>query len=131
MVGDSMDKVLENSILDTVKAGLGVADDDDAFNGDLIPHINAALNDILQAGAGKPTFVLDASAKWGDFIDPEVDPLRAGALSSIILYVITKTRILFDPPSAGTMAVLRTIVDEQIWRVQIAYDTGNRQDLES
>lgn len=130
-MANSYETLRDTSILQSVRSGLGIASDDDAFDQDLFPHINAAITTIIQAGAGVPTFVMDDTTKWGDFIPIEVDPLTQSALSSIVQFVTLRTRTLFDPPSAGTMNVLTSITDEQLWRVHLAYDEENRRDITS
>lgn len=126
-----MDEIRDTSILTSVREGLGLEKDDTSFDSDIIPHLNGAINTIIQAGAGLPTFVMDETAKWGDFVPLEVDPIKQSALGAVVLYVTLKVRVLFDPPSAGTMAVLTQVIDEQLYRIYMAYDADNARDVMS
>ena len=89
----------EESILIYVKKLLGIQDDYNHFDPDVIYGINAAFGVLTQLGVGPEEgfMISDDSAKWNDFV---ADTAR---LSLIKPYVYLKTRLLFDPPSSTAL----------------------------
>lgn len=109
-----------DSILTSIKKLLGIAEDDDSFDMDLILQINSAFSTLTQLGVGPSTgfFIQDAGDVWEDFL-PE-DP----RLSFVKTYIGLKVKIVFDPPSSS--AVLSAMIDtakELEWRIQVAADS--------
>lgn len=102
-----------NSILDTIKKMLGVETDDDAFNTDIIVHINTALMTLNQLGVG-PTesfFITGSAEEWGDF-------LTSTDLEMVKSYIYLKVKMLFDPSGSATVqeAMARSITEFE-WRL--------------
>lgn len=93
-----MEQVNKDSILDSVKKMLGVSQEYDVFDADIIIHINTVLSNLIQMGVGpKQGFVINGKdAVWTDFINK-------ANLEQIKSYVYLKVRLLFDPPSNGTL----------------------------
>lgn len=109
---------MEQSILNSTKKILGIADSYDAFDLDVITHINTAFSTLTQLGIGPNTgfMIEDESEEWADFIDTETDP----QYNTVRSYVYLKVRMLFDPP---TTSYLITAMNEQItqleWRLNV------------
>lgn len=117
--GDSM-AVLTDSILNTVKEGLNLEADYDAFDSELITYINSALSVLTQIGVGNDDGfdISDSTSTWVDFIGDN-DKL----LNMVPTYVILKTKILFDPPINSTvMEANKNILAEYEWRINSAVD---------
>lgn len=117
--GDSM-AVLTDSILNTVKEGLNLEADYDAFDSELITYINSALSVLTQIGVGSNDGfdISDSTSTWVDFIGDN-DKL----LNMVPTYVILKTKILFDPPINSTvMEANKSILAEYEWRINSAVD---------
>lgn len=93
-----MEQVNKDSILDSVKKMLGVSQEYDVFDADIIIHINTVLSNLIQMGVGpKQGFGINGKdAVWTDFINK-------ANLEQIKSYVYLKVRLLFDPPSNGTL----------------------------
>lgn len=109
---------MEQSILKGTKKILGIADDYDVFDLDIITHINTAFSTLTQLGVG-PTagfMIDDESEEWDDFIDPLIDP----QYNSVRSYVFLKVRALFDPPTTSYLisATERQIAELE-WRLNV------------
>ena len=120
---DNNEENKSNSILYSIKQMIGgvIADADEAFEIDLIIHINTALSILSQLGVGpKGGFSIeDDTATWSDFIGD--NPL----LSAIKSYVYIRTLLLFDPSrfNTGLINALETKAKELEWRLNVAVET--------
>ena len=106
---------LENSILRTIKKMLGLDLDYEAFNTDVITHINSALMTLQQLGVGPENgmFITGLSETWGDFFPS--DAMLEAAKS----YIYYQCRMVFDPPqSAHAMDSLQKQSDMLEWRLR-------------
>ena len=83
---------MNDNILDTIRTMIAT---DNAFDADLLFHINSAIHVVGQLGVGDTTFVATANSTWGDFITDE------RLLGVVKDYVYVRTRLEFDPPSNG------------------------------
>lgn len=111
---------MEESILSSIKDTASVSPEDDAFDQEIILHINATFMTLRQLGVGPstPFFITDSSATWSDFID---DP---DILPTIKSYVTLKVRMLFDPPTSSSLAeAIKSQIAEYEWRLGIECDT--------
>ena len=106
------------SILTSIKKLLGIAEDDDSFDTDVIMHINSTFMVLTQLGVGPPEgfMIEDESATWADFIPDGV------SLEAIKSYIYLRVKMIFDvntTPSAVIDAMNRTI-NELEWRLNVA-----------
>lgn len=88
----------EESILITIKKLLGVGKEYDAFDTDIITHINTVFSNLTQMGVGPETgFVINSDQeKWSDYeISDKTQQIKT--------YIYTKVKLLFDPPSNGNL----------------------------
>ena len=116
---------MEESILKTIKQLIGCPDDFEQFDLDLIVHINSAFATLTQLGVGpKEGYRLTgADNAWSEFEDD------AQKLSLIKDYVYIKTRLLFDPPTSGSlMDSLKEQLKEMEWRLYMLYDPISEDD---
>lgn len=105
---------MEESILVSIKLMLGVMEDYEAFDQQIIICINTALNALTQLGIGpKYGFTIrDKSTTWGEFLG---DDLRMEAAK---MDVYIRVRLAFDPPTSGTMQqALEDQKSEIEWRL--------------
>jgi hypothetical protein len=104
-----------DSILDEVKQALGVSPDVDAFNADVLMHINSVFSTLNQLGIGPPEgfAIQDSSTTWADFLG---DELR---LNMVKTYIYLRVRLLFDPPGGSYHLVnsLNEQLKELEWRI--------------
>lgn len=109
-----------NSILDTTKKVLGLEPDYDAFDVDIIMHINSTFSTMHQLGIG-PTDgfeIEDNTAVWADFIgtDKRLNPVKT--------YIYLKVRSLFDPPSTSyAVTALEKGIAEAEFRLMVSAES--------
>ena len=116
---------MEESILKTIKQLIGCPDDFEQFDLDLIVHINSAFATLTQLGVGpKEGYrITGADNAWSEFED------NVQKLSLIKDYVYIKTRLLFDPPTSGSlMDSLKEQLKEMEWRLYMLYDPISEDD---
>lgn len=104
-----------DSILLTVKKGIGIDPSYEAFDPDIIMHINSVLFILTQEGIGpKEGFnITGQSETWEDFLGESNTKL-----SAVQSYVTLKTRLLFDPPQNGTLnEQITKLISELEWRL--------------
>ena len=115
-----------DSVLNATKVTLGLNIEDDSFDRDLLSYINGAIGVVDQAGGLKePTMITDASTTWDSICLP-----NATVKVFVQMYVITYTRIHFDPPAPSTQKIMESSMTETIWRLEIAVD-AYRKEVES
>lgn len=111
---------MSDSILNTVKTGLGVASDDESFDAELKIHINSSFQALRQLGVGPTTgfIVLTDAESWADYLGPQKDLLTA-----VQTYIIFKTKLGFDPPDVGfVITSLERLIKEAEWRMLVDTD---------
>ena len=116
---------MEESVLKTIKQLIGCPDDFEQFDLDLIVHINSAFATLTQLGVGpKEGYrITGADNEWSEFEDD------VQKLSLIKDYVYIKTRLLFDPPTSGSlMDSLKEQLKEMEWRLYMLYDPISEDD---
>lgn len=115
---------MTDSILNTTKKLLGIAEENTEFDLDIILHINSVFTILTQLGVGpsKGFSILDSSALWSDFI-PEGEMMEA-----VKSYMACKVRMLFDPPtSSTTMQALQNMCNELEWRLNVLCDNTSSE----
>ncbi len=107
------------SILTSIKKQLGITEDYEAFDLDVITAINSVFMTLNQIGVGtpKPFSIKDKTAVWSDFIGTE-------DYEAVKSYVYLKTRLLFDPPqSSSVIDAMERMASEYEWRLNIAAES--------
>jgi hypothetical protein len=107
---------MTDSILTSTKKILGIAEDYEAFDVDVLTHINSVFSTLNQLGIGpEEGFAIeDAVATWSDFLG---DDLR---LNNVKTYVYLRVRLLFDPPTTSFLiASLNEQAKELEWRINV------------
>lgn len=110
---------MDESILDSIKSAAGVNADDNAFDDELIMHINTVFMTLRQLGVGpsEPFLISDSSSVWNDFIsDSKIFPM-------VKSYTSLCVRRLFDPPTSGAlMTAIEKTIAEYEWRLNVEAD---------
>lgn len=104
-----------DSILTSVKKLIGIAEDDDAFDTDVIMHINSSFLVLSQLGVGPDEgfYINDDTAVWTDFI-----PNNMLLLNYVKTFVYLKAKLVFDPPSSSiAVQSMQEMVREHEWRI--------------
>lgn len=98
-----------DSILESTKKFIGLTEEYEVFNPDIIMHINAAVSTLSQLGVvtTEGYMIEDSSAKWSEYL-VNYTPTLLGFVKQYIYY---KVRSAFDPPtsSAVSEAINRSI----------------------
>ena len=111
-----------DSILTSVKKMLGIPEDYEQFDMDIIMHINSVLMILTQLGVGPEEgfTIANKSDKWSDFIGE-------GKLVELVKsYVYLKVRLIFDPPqSSSIIEAMNRQISEFEWRINVAVDPSS------
>ena len=103
------------SILVSIKKLLGIAEDYNHFDEDIILQINSAFSTLTQLGVGpvEGFSIEGSSAVWSDFITDD-------RLNFVKTFVQIKVKLAFDPPTSGVlMDSYKNQLDELTWRLSI------------
>ena len=108
------------SILTSIKKMLGITEDYEHFDSDLIMHINSVFSILTQLGVGPSEgfSIKDKTDVWSDFIpdDPRLESVKS--------YVYMKVKLLFDPPLSSTvMESTNRMISEFEWRLNVQAET--------
>lgn len=111
---------MDESILTSIKKLLGIPENYEHFDQDIIIHINSVFMILNQLGVG-PTeefTITDKTAVWSDFISDNKK------FESVKTYVYMKVRLLFDPPlSSAVMDCINKVISEMEWRLNVAAES--------
>lgn len=115
---------MADTILSNVSRIVGISDGDDSFKDELLMHIGSGLALVNQLGAGK-SIELDENTTWDDFKDPS--QINGNPEFGLIKqFIYTQVKMLFDPPTATSLNVMKSIAEELKWRIQVAYEEDNK-----
>ena len=113
------------SILTSIKKLLGITEEYEHFDTDIIIHINSVFLNLTQIGVGPKEgfFINDKTATWTDFIEDSIQ------LQAVKSYMFLKVRLLFDPPlSSSVVEASNRMIAEFEWRLKLAAE--NEKDAE-
>ena len=108
---------MEDSIFKSVKKNLGLPDEYDVYDLDVLMFINTALSTITQLGVCPEVGfeVTDDTATWEDLLGGDF------RLNAVRTYVTMKCRLMFDPPGTSfAIAALEKQLEEMAWRIEVA-----------
>ena len=108
-----------DSILISIKKLLGITEDYEHFDPDIIMHINSVFSILTQLGVGSADgfSITGAGETWSDYIQDEKK------LEMVKSYIYQKVRLLFDPPtSSALMEAANNAVAELEWRLNAAVE---------
>ena len=110
------EKFKMDSILTSVKKIIGISEEDESFDADLIMHINSVLMILNQLGVGPEDgfSITDKSAVWTDVIGDNK------FIEAIKTFVGLKVRLIFDPPtSSAVLDSINKTISELEWRINV------------
>lgn len=116
---------MTDSILDSTKKVLGLAKDYDAFDEDVLMHINSTFFNLQQLGVGPVGgFIIEGRDEtWESF---EVDMTLYSAIKS---YVYLSVRLLFDPPATSFgITAMEKQKEEFEWRLNVQREATEWQE---
>lgn len=111
-----------NSILNSVKALLGIDTTDTAFDTEIMININMVFATLNQLGIGPlQCYSISSSANnWTEFTND------AFILGLVRTYVYLKVKLLFDPPAGSAAAEsMNKVASELEWRMYAACDVSS------
>ena len=104
------------SILTSIKLLLGITEDYEAFDQQIIAHINSVFMILTQLGVGPPDgFMITSKVDtWNEFISDEKK------MQLVKSYMHLKVKMLFDPPSSSAvMDSTNRMINEFEWRLNL------------
>ena len=110
------EKFKMDSILTSVKKIIGISEEDESFDTDLIMHINSVLMILNQLGVGPEDgfSITDKSAVWTDVIGDNK------LIEATKTFVGLKVRLIFDPPtSSAVLDSINKTISELEWRINV------------
>lgn len=116
---------MEDSILLTIKKLLGLCEDYDVFDMDIMIHINMVFNILNQMGVGpKEGFSISSKEdKWESYVRD------CRKLEMVKTYIYLKVKQIFDP---GTSSALNNAIESQIseleWRLSVQVDLRDEEE---
>lgn len=112
------------SILTSIKKMLGIVEEYEHFDADLIMHINSVLSILTQMGVGPSEgfSIEDKSQTWSEFV-------TGSKFNDVKSYVYMKVKLMFDPPaSSAVMESMNRMISELEWRLYVQADTASEEE---
>ena len=110
---------MEESILSSIKLALGLPDEYEAFDPQIIMHINSVFTILTELGVGPDDGfkISDKSAIWSDFLEDE----KLLELCKSDMYL--RIRLMFDPPvNSFVVSSMEKQISEFEWRIAVMID---------
>ena len=112
---------MNDSILTSIKKLLGITEEYEHFDQDIITHINSVFMILNQLGVGPSNgfSITDKTAVWSDFISEGTN------LESVKSYIYLKVRLLFDPPTtSAVMESMNRMISELEFRLNVSAESS-------
>ena len=109
-----------DSILTSIKKLLGITEEYEHFDTDIIIHINTVFMTLNQLGVGPdtPVSISSATETWSDSFGDTRN------IEAIKTYTYLKVRMLFDPPaSSSVMDAMNRQATELEWRLNVQIES--------
>lgn len=109
-----------DSILDSTKKVLGIDSGYDAFDVDILMHINSVLSQLSQIGLGPDGGfeIEDSSTLWVEYLGANKN------LNFVKTYVYLKVRMFFDPPTTSfDLTAKQDQIKELEFRINVVVDS--------
>lgn len=87
---------MADKILDTIKNGAGILQDNVGFDAELLLHINSAKSGLVQLGVTELNLAIDEETEWPVFGNDTVD-------GQVKLYMAVKVKSMFDPTASESI----------------------------
>lgn len=117
---------MEESILTSIKKLLGLSKEYEAFDTDIIIHINTVFGILNQLGVGPSEGfkIEDDLATWEMFINDVND------LESVKTYIYLKVKTIFDPPlNSSVLQSYKESIKELEWRLNAEVENQNNMEV--
>ena len=117
---------VNDSILTSIKKLLGIDEGYNAFDTDIIIHINSVFMHLNQLGVGpeQPFSITGDSETWADFLGDKVTEFEA-----VKTFIYIKVRLIFDPPTNSFVVdAYDKTAKEYEWRLIVQAERGLKLD---
>ena len=107
------------SILTSIKKLLGIDEEYECFDPDIIMHINSVFMILNPLGVGpEEGFSITGNTEtWDEFTGNEL------SIESVKTYMHLKVKLLFDPPtSSAVVDSMNRMISELEWRLNVTAD---------
>jgi hypothetical protein len=125
--------MLEESILISTKKVLNIPHEVDAFNLDVLMHINAAFSILSDLGVFDEAGVtIEAETTWEELQEAQelTNPLTVAMIQMLRTYVFLRVRMLFDPPTTGfLLTAMENQLKELEWRISTKWEYAQREEV--
>lgn len=113
-----------SSILTSIKKLLGITEEYEHFDQDLIMHINSVLGILTQLGVGPAEgFVITGKDEtWNQLLTdgPKLEMVKS--------YIFQKVKLLFDPPqSSSLLDAIHNSIKEFEWRMNVEAEQSEKE----
>lgn len=107
-----MNSNIDGSILQTIKKMIGIAEEDDAFDTDILININTAFDRLNTLGIGPEEGfrITDSSSVWTDYLT------NGELIDSVKNYVYFSVKLMFDP--AGSSSYVNDSIQKQLDKLE-------------
>ena len=108
-----------DSILTSIKKLLGISEEYEHFDTDIMIHINTAFETLNQLGVGpdEPFYIQDKTDTWDEFKTNGQD------IRSVKTYIYLKVKMVFDPPNKSVDSeAIKNEISELEWRMNVRVD---------
>lgn len=107
-------------VLKDIKESVGLSEDINAFDGEILMYINSAIATLAQNGAVEEGFRIDEDdVEWEDFL-----PIKIRSHAKEYVFLIVKS--MFD--NSTTASYVLTMIQEQakevLWRIELEMEEG-------
>lgn len=104
------------SILTTTKKILGITEDDESFDVDVLTFINTVFADLSQLGVGPENgfAIEDKTVMWATYLGDDLN------MNQVPTYMYFRTRLMFDPPATqAAINAMQAQVDKLEFRLSV------------
>lgn len=112
---------VNKSILQDIRAAVGLDVSTSDFDIDLLMHINSAIGMLNQNGVGNFLVVENEEQVWGDLQNP-TQTVGNQFFKMVPLFITISTKLLFDPPPPSSAQYHASNAEQILWRLKIAYE---------
>lgn len=100
-------------IFNCIKKMLGIGDEDDSFDNEILVLINSAVSSLRQLGVGPQDGIdVDSTTDWEDLLGDKMN-----LLPSAREYLYIKVKMIFDTPSGPATKAFEDRLNEVEWRM--------------
>ena len=110
------------SILTSVKKLLGISEDYDCFDADILMNINMVMTVLKQIGVNTNVNSVTEETTWEELSS------STEIVNLLRVYVALRVRMVFDPPTNSSLLdAMQKKVDELEWRLNVLGEDKDEQ----